>query len=220
MFRDRTDAGKRLLARLPALDPVETLVVALPRGGVPVAEVIADGLGAPLDIVFVRKVGHPRQKELALAAVTDGRQPELTVNKDVARAAGLDVDEIWDLAKPELNEIARRREIYLEGREALPMTGKTVVVVDDGIATGATMRASLKLIRQRNPARLLLAVPVAPEETLSELASEVDDVICLEVPRPFHAVGAYYQAFPQVSDAEVTEAIARNKVRLSERSDK
>ncbi len=210
MYESRVDAGEKLLASLPRLDPKDTVVVALPRGGVPVAEVIADGLGAPLDIVLVRKVGVPNHKELALAAVTDGSDPKLTVNPELAGALGLSEDDIWQVARPELAEIARRRKIYLGGRASLPVQGKTVLVVDDGIATGATMRASLQLLRAQKPNRLILAVPVAPEDTLRDLAAEADEVICLETPSPFIAVGAHYWRFDQVSDEAVTAALARN----------
>ncbi|SDE39896.1 phosphoribosyltransferase [Ruegeria marina] len=209
MFRDRIDAGQQLLRALPPLDPAETVIIALPRGGVPVAEVIAKGVGAPLDVVLVRKVGLPGQRELALAAVTNGDTPALTVNEDVARFAGLETDRIWDLAKPELETISRRREQYLGGRGQEPVKGKTVVVVDDGIATGATMRASLKHLRGREVARLIVAVPVAPGETVAALQGEADEIICLETPRHFHAVGLHYQVFDQVDDEEVIAALAR-----------
>lgn len=209
MFRDRADAGKHLLERMPALDAAETVIFALPRGGVPVAEVVAEGLGAPLDIVLVRKVGLPEHRELALAAVTNGAEPVLTVNEDVSRSAGLNIDQIWELAEPELREIARRRESYLGGRPGVPIRGKTVVVVDDGIATGVTMRASLKHIRAKSPSRMILAVPVSPADTLAELGAMVDDVICLQTPEPFYAVSAHYKNFAQVSDATVARSLAR-----------
>ena len=212
MYRDRADAGEHLLERMPALDAAETVIFALPRGGVPVAEVVAEGLGAPLDIVLVRKVGLPGHRELALAAVTNGAEPTLTVNEDVSRSAGLNIDQIWELAEPKLREIARRRESYLGGRPEVPIKGKTVVVVDDGIATGATMRASLKHIRAKGPSRMILAVPVAPADTLAELGAMVDDVICLHTPEPYYAVGAHYRNFGQVSDATVTRALARTSM--------
>lgn len=219
MFRDRTDAGKQLLERMPTLDAAEVVVEALPRGGVPVAEVVAEGLGAPLDIVMVRKVGLPGQRELALAAVTNGADPVLTVNEHVSRSAGLNIDRIWELAEPELREIARRRELYLGGRPAIPIKGKAVIVVDDGIATGATMRASLRHVRARGPARLILAVPVSPADTLAELSAMVDEVVCLETPRPFHAVGVHYTSFEQVSDAAVKSALARASNRMSKKTE-
>jgi putative phosphoribosyl transferase len=222
MFADRREAGASLLAQLPDLDPAQTVVVALPRGGLPVAEVIAQARGLPLDIALVRKVGVPGHPELAVAAVTDaadgadaadGVTPRITVNADVARGAGLDTAEIRRLAERELPEIARRRARYLGGRAALSLAGKTVLVVDDGIATGATMRAALALIRAAGPARLLVAVPVAPPEALAELRDMCDDVICLECPRDFRAVGAHYRDFAQVGDAEVIEILTRTAPR-------
>ncbi|MDJ0823091.1 MAG: phosphoribosyltransferase [Paracoccaceae bacterium] len=209
MFQDRAEAGRRLLAALPVLEG-EVVVLALPRGGVPVAEPIATALGAPLDVVLVRKVGVPGHGELALAAVTNGDDPVLTVNEDVARHAGLDRDAIWELAQTQLAEIARRRESWFGGREALPVRGKTVIVVDDGIATGATMRASLQAMRLREPARIVLAVPVAPMDTLREMQGLADTVVCLETPTPFYAVGAHYRDFAQVPDTEVAAALARS----------
>ncbi len=210
MFQDRAEAGRRLLAALPPLKGAETVVVALPRGGVPVAEPIAEALGAPLDVVLVRKVGVPGHRELALAAVTDGDDPVLSVNEAVARHAGLDRAAIRELAQPQLDEIARRRETWFAGREAIEVKGKTVIVVDDGIATGATMRASLRALRARDPARIVLAVPVAPADTLEDLEGLADTVLCLETPQPFIAVGAHYQSFGQVPDAEVGVALARS----------
>lgn len=213
MFRDRNDAGRQLLHRLPPLDPAETVVIALPRGGVPVAEVIAQGITARLDVVFVRKVGLPGQRELAVAAVTNGDSPVLTVNEEVARHAGLDSERIWVLAQAELETIARRRAQYLGTRVPVPVKDKTVVVVDDGIATGATMRASLRSLRKRGAARLIVAVPVGPEETLVELHGEADEIICLATPRPFRAVGLHYQRFDQVTDEEVIAALSRATAR-------
>lgn len=219
MFTDRHDAGLQLYERLPPLDPEQTVVLALPRGGVPVAEEIARRLGAPLDVVFVRKVGVPSQPELALAAVTDGDDPALTVNEEIARHTGLSEERIWELAQPQLDEIARRKKLYLGGRPPVDIAGKTVIVVDDGIATGATMRASLRLLRARKPAKIILAVPVAPADTLESLEADADEVICLEIPRPFHAVGAHYRDFAQVPDAAVAEALARNAARREDAGD-
>ena len=215
MFQDRADAGAKLLAELPSLDPARTVVIALPRGGVPVAEVIADALGIPLDVALVRKVGVPGHEELALAAVTDGTDPKLSINQDVARAVGLSDQEIWALAKDELAEIDRRRESYLGGRAPIPIKNKSVLLVDDGIATGATMRAALDLLRAQCPARLILAIPVAPVDRLAALAHLADEVICLSTPDPFGAVGAHYRHFDQVPDRAVTEALARNANRPS-----
>jgi len=210
MFTDRREAGVELLRRLPKLDPEETVILALPRGGLPVADVIADALGAPLDIALVRKVGFPSQPEFALAAVTDGDDPRVTVNEDVARMAGLDDAAIRRLAELELPEIRRRREIYLKGRPPVSLAGKTVLVVDDGIATGATMRAALRLVRDAGPARVIAAIPVGPADTIAALERECDEVICLECPVPFRAVGLHYRSFEQVSDATVCEIMERH----------
>lgn len=210
MFQDRADAGRQLLARLPRLDQAETVVIALPRGGVPVAEVIAEALGLPLDVAIVRKVGHPRQRELAVGAVTGGDSPRLHVNRDVAGMAGLTEDEIWTLAEPEIAEAERRRQAYVGDRQAEPVRDKVVLLVDDGVATGSTMLAAIALLRAEAPKRIVVAVPVAPDELRPKLAAVADDVIILRMPRPFHAVGAHYRDFDQVPDAEVTAALARN----------
>lgn len=210
MFNDRADAGARLLAQLPPLDAAQTVIVALPRGGVPVADVIAEALGAPLDVALVRKVGLPGQEELALAAVTDGDDPQISVNDAVARFANLGEDRIRDLAQRQLPEIDRRRVLYLGGRRPLPVRGKTVVVVDDGIATGMTMLAALKLLSAQDPARLIVAVPVASHEALEGLAPLADEVVCLSTPRPFVAVGMHYRHFDQVPDEIVVEILKRH----------
>lgn len=214
MFTDRHEAGQHLLKRLGQFDPEEAVVLALPRGGLPVADVIAESLSLPLDIALVRKVGVPGQPEFAVAAVTDGDDPRITVNEHVARITGLDDDDIRKLAERELREIDRRRKIYLGGRPPVPLAGKTVLVVDDGIATGATMRAALQLVRDAGPARLIVAVPVAPPDTIKEIEQYCDEVICLESPRAFRAVGLHYRNFDQVSDATVSAIIERHAQRL------
>lgn len=217
MFTDRREAGQRLLERLVQLDPKNTVILALPRGGLPVADVIADALGVPLDIVLVRKVGVPGQPELAVAAVTDGESPKITVNEDVARMAGLDYADIVRLADRELPELHRRREIYRNGRPPISLAGKIVVVVDDGLATGATMRAALRLVRDENPARLIAAIAVAPAGAITALESESDEVICLECPSEFRAVGLHYRNFGQVSDATVSSILDHHAHRLTRR---
>lgn len=216
MFTDRREAGQRLLKRLGSLDPENTIIVALPRGGLPVADVIAKALGVPLDIVFVRKVGLPGHPEFAVAAVTDGENPNITVNEDVARMTGLNHADIARLAERELPEIHRRRKIYLNGRPSLSLAGKIVVVVDDGIATGATMRAALRLVRDQDPARLIVAIPVGPTATIAALESECDEVICLECPADFRAVGLHYRDFGQVSDVTVSKILERHARRLTD----
>jgi putative phosphoribosyl transferase len=212
VFPDRCTAG-RALARVlhemagkgTALS--EPVVLALPRGGVPVGLEIALALKAPLDLVMVRKIGVPLQPELAAAAVVDGDDPQLVVNEDVVRAAGIGAAELEQGRERELAEIERRRTAYLQGRAPVPIAGTDTIVVDDGIATGATMRAAVKGVRLRRPRSLTLAVPVAPREALEELRPEVDSLVCLEVPSPFYAIGAHYADFAQTSDNEVVEML-------------
>ena len=202
-FRDRREAGLMLADLLAASGFEDPIVLALPRGGVPVGLEIARRLSAPLDLIMVRKIGVPYQPELAAAAVVDGENPEIVVNENVASWAGLGGAEIEALARVQLDEIARRRALYLEGRDPVSVAGRTAIVVDDGIATGATMRAALHAVRWRRPARLVLAVPVAAPATLHALRAEVDEVVCVLRPAGLGAIGAYYVDFTQVGDAEV-----------------
>jgi putative phosphoribosyl transferase len=185
------------------------VVLALPRGGVAVGFEIARALDAPLDIVLVRKIGVPWQPELALGAVTDGASPETFIDHDLAKALGVPEDYVQEETARQLEEIERRRKTYCAGRPTVNVTGRTAVVVDDGIATGATMRVALQAVRHRNPARLVLAVPVAPPETLAEFRKEADETVCLEMPAMLGAIGFYYRDFHQLSDAEVTDLLAR-----------
>jgi putative phosphoribosyl transferase len=168
-----------------------------------VAAEIARALKAPLDLLLVRKIGVPSQPELAAAAVVDGDHPDLVLNDAVMRMAGLHRGEIEDLMKVQLAEIERRRRLYLGDRPPVDISGQSVIVVDDGIATGTTVRAALRALRGRKPKRLILAVPVAPEDSLAELQGQVDDLICLQQPSPFYAIGQYYADFHQVEDSEV-----------------
>lgn len=191
--------GKELRKR----DFADPVVLALPRGGVPIGLEVARELRAPLDLVMVRKIGVPFQPELAVAAVVNGDDPQLVVNDMIARETGLSRDKIDELAAVQLEEIKRRRAIYLKGRTQVPVADRSAIVVDDGIATGATARAALKGVRRRAPAKLVLAVPVAPQDTVDDLRAEVDEVICLKVPMFFHAIGMHYSDFTQVTDQEV-----------------
>jgi putative phosphoribosyl transferase len=202
-FQTRQEAGRELGKRLAAMNIANPVVLALPRGGVPVAAEIARALKAPLDLLLVRKIGVPSQPELAAAAVVDGDHPDLVLNDAVMRMAGLHRGEIEDLMKVQLAEIERRRRLYLGDRPPVDISGQSVIVVDDGIATGTTVRAALRALRGRKPKRLILAVPVAPEDSLAELQGQVDDLICLQQPSPFYAIGQYYADFHQVEDSEV-----------------
>ncbi|WP_207100829.1 phosphoribosyltransferase [Paracoccus shandongensis] len=207
VFSDRTQAGALLADRLTAYQGRDCVVLALPRGGVPVALPVARMLGAPLDLLFVRKIGAPGQPEFAIGAVVDGDPPQVVMNKDVpprlAAPGGYLETEIPRL----LEEVDRRRQLYGGGRQPVPVAGKVAIVVDDGIATGATMRAALLGLARQNPARIVLAVPVAAPEALEPLGDIAHEVICLRVPGDFRAVGLHYRDFPQVSDAEVVAAL-------------
>lgn len=202
-FKDRRSAGKLLAERVKELKPADPVVLAMPRGGVPVGLEVAKALGAPLDLVLVRKIGVPYQPELAAGAVVDGDQPEIVVNDDVMQLAGLTSEYIDERAKEELVEIERRRQVYLSGRPRVPLNGRTLIIVDDGIATGASIRAAIAALKRRNPLKLILAVPVAPADTIEKLRAEVDDVVCLQMPEPFYAIGMHYDDFHQVPDDEV-----------------
>ncbi len=202
-FENRVEAGRTLGARLVELHLANPVILALPRGGVPVGLEVARALNAPLDLLLVRKIGVPWQPELAVAAVMDGAEPVVVVERHIQAETGVKQEYIEQRAKEELAEIERRRRTYLADRAPVPVAGCTAVVVDDGVATGTTMRAALKGLRRRNPARLVLAVPVAPPETIEELRQEVDDVVCLAQPTYFGAIGYFYRDFHQLSDDEV-----------------
>lgn len=208
IFADRIDAGRRLAAALAPLRGEDCVVLALPRGGVPVAAEVARALDAPLDLVLVRKIGAPHQQELAVAAVVDGDTPQLVRNEDVIRMLHVGEDYLEAEARRQLKEIERRRTAYLAGRTPEPIEGRTAIVVDDGIATGATTRAALRAVRARRPRRLVLAVPVAPPDTIAALASEVDQIVCLSQPEPFGAIGAFYDDFRQLEDEDVRSILA------------
>jgi putative phosphoribosyl transferase len=215
-FRDRSDAGRKLAKALAAYKDQRPVILALPRGGVPVAAEVATSLHAPLDLVLVRKIGLPIQPELAMGAVVDGGTPIIVRNDDVIAVAGVDEAEFKAICDGELAQIERRRLRYLGDRERADVTGRTVIVIDDGIATGATTRAALRAIRMRNPAKLVLAVPVAPTDNLAALRSEADEVICLEDHEFFGAIGAYYANFDQVADDDVIALLKRFPVTKSE----
>lgn len=203
LFADRHEAGKRLAARLQKLNLSQPVVLALPRGGVPVGFEIARVLAAPLDLVLVRKIGAPGQEELAVGAIADGEQPELVLDDELAGWVSASPKYLESAKAVALQEIERRRRAWFGDRKPVPLGGCTAIVVDDGIATGATMRVALRATRRRAPARLVLAVPVAPSDTLDRLRAEVDQVICLDTPQDFMAVGQFYRRFPQLNDQEV-----------------
>ncbi len=203
IFADRREAGRSLASALLHYRDQQPLVLALPRGGVPVGFEIANALGAPLDVVLVRKLGAPGQPELGLGAVADGEHPQSVFNEDLVRALGVPQAYLERERARQLEEIRRWQARYRGGCPALPLAGRTAIVVDDGLATGGSMRAALRSVRRGCPARLVLAVPVAPPDTLESLAPEVDDIVCLSAPEDFGAVGRFYQDFSQTPDEEV-----------------
>jgi predicted phosphoribosyltransferase len=208
MFRDRTDAGRRLAAKLRTLaGRDDVIVLALPRGGVPVGYEVARSLGVPLDVFLVRKLGTPGREELAMGAIASGGVRVL--NTEVVRVLGITPDEIAEAAAAEEEELRRREEAYRDSRPALDLRGKTVILVDDGLATGSTMRAAVAAVRKFGPARVIVAVPVGAAETCAEFRSVADDVVCVDTPEPFFAVGNWYMDFAQTTDDEVRELLAR-----------
>jgi predicted phosphoribosyltransferase len=202
MFRDRSEAGDVLAGRLGHYaGRHDVLVLALPRGGVPVAARVARALGAPLDVFVVRKLGVPGHEELAMGAIASGGVR--VVNEQVVGRLGLGEDDLRRVAEVEARELARRERRYREDRPPPELAGRVVILVDDGLATGSTMRAAVAAARRAGPARVVVAVPTAPASTCQRLAEEADEVICATTPRPFRAVGYSYRSFPQTSDEEV-----------------
>jgi putative phosphoribosyl transferase len=200
-FRDRDDAGRRLAARVRELHLDDPVVLALPRGGVPVAAQVARAIDAPLDVILVRKLGVPAQPELARGAL--GEEGVRVLDRDLLGRAHVRADQLADVERRERDELARRARTYRGDREPLPITGRTVVIVDDGLATGASARAAIEVARARGAGRVVLAVPVAPPETVAALQRDADDVVSLETPAAMAAIGQWYDDFSQTSDAEV-----------------
>jgi predicted phosphoribosyltransferase len=215
-FANRSEAGKQLAVELLQYADGRPVVLALPRGGVPVAAEIASALHAPLDLVLVRKIGVPGQPELAMGAVVDGSRPITVRNEDVIRTLGIGDEDFARVRDAELEEIERRRRRYMGDRQPVDVTDRVAIVVDDGIATGATIRAALKATRARKPARLVLAAPVAPPDALDALRGQADDIVCLETHRFFGAIGAYYEDFTQVTDETVIALLEDARGRTTE----
>jgi putative phosphoribosyl transferase len=211
LFRDRKDAGLQLAERLQRFKTQQPVVLALPRGGVPIGVEVAKALEAPLDLVLVRKIGVPFQPELAYAAVVDGGHPETVINEEVAKVLHLPKEFLDQESAKHLEEIKRRRQLYLGKRPRAEITDNTVLIVDDGIATGTTVRAALKAVRRAQPKTLVLAVPVAPADTIEALGAVADEVVCLATPWDFGAISIYYADFHQVSDSEVVELLKRSE---------
>jgi putative phosphoribosyl transferase len=203
LLSDRHEAGTLLAERLTPLKAKRPVVIALPRGGVPVGFEIARALSAPLGLVFVCKIGTPQEEEVAVGAIADGEHSESVTDRLLVAALEISPEYLEEAKSAALREIERRRRVYLGDRVLVDVAGHTAIVVDDGIATGATMLVALRATRRRAPARLVLAVPVAPRHTLKLLRREVDEIVCLGRPAKFRSVGQFYRKFPQVSDQEV-----------------
>lgn len=216
-FEDRTEAGRRLAESLAGFaDRPDVLVLALPRGGVPVAFEVAQALRAPLDIFVVRKLGTPGNEELAMGAIASGGIRVL--NESVVGTLGIPADLIDEVAERELEELKRRERVYRKGRAAFEVRGRTVILIDDGIATGSTMRAAIKALKPI-AGRLVVAVPTVAYETAAELRLEVDELVALMTPTNFYAVGQWYEDFSQTTDSEVTELLERaNRSRTTRES--
>jgi putative phosphoribosyl transferase len=208
LFTDRFDAGRKLGRKLKDLRLKRPVVLALPRGGVPVGFEVAREIGAPLDVLLVRKIGAPMHEELALGAVLDGSDPQVVINEEVARQLPDTRQYVERQVALKLDEIARRRELYRAGANAVSLRGRDAVIVDDGIATGSTVRAAVTGLRRAEPAQIIVATPVAPADAIETLNKLADKTVCLETPEPFIAVGLYYADFRQTEDDEVVKLLA------------
>jgi putative phosphoribosyl transferase len=215
-FKNRSDAGRKLARALVGYKDQHPVILALPRGGVVVAAEVAAELDAPLDLVLVRKIGVPAQPELGMGAVVDGEHPIVVHNEEVIQLAGIDESDFTLVCNRELAEIERRRQHYLSNRKRIDVFGRTAIIIDDGIATGATTRAALHATRMRKPKKLVLAVPVAPTDILGSMREEADDVVCLEDHAMFGAIGYFYSDFHQISDQEVIDILARFPPRIED----
>jgi putative phosphoribosyl transferase len=210
MFRDRSEAGRALAARLSVWSGrTDVVVVALPRGGVPVAAEVADALQAPLDILVARKLGLPGHEELAMGAVAPNGI--VVLDEPLIARVGVSAAAVAAVRQKEERELERRQTVYRGGRSEADVAGRIVILVDDGLATGATMRAALQSLRSRHPARIVVAVPVGARETCEKLQSVADEVVCAITPAPFYGVGQWYDDFAQTTDREVIDLLHRAK---------
>jgi putative phosphoribosyl transferase len=214
MFYDRRQAGKRLAEKLLRYKDEQPVILALPRGGVPVAFEVAMKLRAPLDIVIVRKLGAPGQKELAIGALVEAKKPLVFLNNYIMNALQVNESYLEEEIANKTEEMKRRQKMYRGEEQRTPLKNKTVIVVDDGIATGASMRAALMGLRADEPKKIILAVPVAPPDIIEELEQLVDEVVCLETPAIFFAVGEHYTDFSQTTDDEVIALLDEAKEQL------
>ncbi|HUH83843.1 MAG TPA: phosphoribosyltransferase [Stellaceae bacterium] len=208
-FRDRQEAGRRLAAQLLFLRDQHPVVLALPRGGVPVGYEVAEALAAPLDVILVRKIGAPGMPELALGAIVGGERQDEVLDERLVAELAVPRSYLAKQITAQAAEIERRRGLYCRDRPPVPLAGRCAIVVDDGIATGATVRAALLAIGRRRPSRCVLAAPVAPQETIERLRPEADEIVCLSTPEDFYAIGQFYDDFHQLSDDEVLSYLDR-----------
>jgi putative phosphoribosyl transferase len=216
IFKNRQEAGQRLASRLSKYaNREDVIVLGVPRGGVPVASEVATALNLPLDIFVLRKLGVPGHEELAFGAIGSGGVRVL--DREVVKSVGLSDVVIELVTRAERTELARREQIYRGGRPPLDVRGKIVILVDDGIATGSSLRAGVRALRQMQPAAIVIAAPVAPRSTVNRLRREVDDVVCAAIPERFYGVGQFYHDFSQVSDEEVNELLDRASRQRGER---
>ena len=211
VYATREEAGRMLARRLSSYRQTNAVVLGIPRGGLPVAREIADALAVPLDVIVARKLGAPGQPELGIGAVVDGDHPYVIFNQNTIEHLGVEDEYIKAVIARQLKEVHRRETACRGGRSKVPLAGKTVIVVDDGIATGSSIRAALRGVRRQKPERLVLAVPVAPAESLEALRSDADEIVCLETPNDFFAVGQFYGDFHQMSDDEVKTILHRER---------
>lgn len=219
LFRNRQDAGRRLAEALARFACQDAVVLALPRGGVPVGYEVATALNAPLDVILVRKIGAPGQPELGLGAIVDGTAPQIVWNERVLEEVRPSPAFLEAEQQRQFQEIERRRSFYRGERESPNIRDRIALVVDDGIATGGTVRAVLRTLAQAGPKRLVLAVPVAPPDSIAELQAEADEIVCLATPEPFYAVGLHYRDFDQTSDEEVVDLLRRANQRMETQHD-
>jgi predicted phosphoribosyltransferase len=216
LFADRVDAGRRLAAELMRLRGEDAVVLGLPRGGIPVAFEVAQALGAPLDVIVVRKLGVPHQPEFGMGAVGEGGVR--LINDDVVRTADVSSQELAATESRERAEVVARARRFRGNRPCIPLAGRTAILVDDGIATGSTMRAACQVARAQGAKRIIVAVPIAPRAALTRLRDDVDALICLDAPRRFFSVGQWYRDFTQTSDADATRLLEFARKQLTQRT--